>query len=295
MHEQLQRIYSNPVSFSNEDNLHQSRCRRKPTTKRMRNKTVTTLVLLLGLLPLPVASLAPVIHPNILSAAFGVLYAITAPQITQPSQLETPFSENYNANNVPVLEVVKVYGKLAGSDCYGKQAPKGSSCQINLNDLKKRLVIDPDNNASDSISYLSKDDFEAKLKTMEFCWPLKPFGVDQSASLAKTAIMNKGAETMVFMQELESRGLYDPRNPTGPLPTSLRPTLNKILQSEGIVDQRAIDRAYEVLFGSVEGGQKGILLGGGGVQAQDTPTTIYLDYYEFLKVFGPNSISWPKL
>mmetsp|Transcript_9348 Transcript_9348/g.23266 ORF Transcript_9348/g.23266 Transcript_9348/m.23266 type:complete len:248 (+) Transcript_9348:121-864(+) len=245
----------------------------------------SVLLLLLGLCPLPVASLAPVVHPNFLSAALGIFYALTSSGITQLPQPQTPYSENYNANNVPVLEVVKVYGKLAGSECYGKQAPKGSSCQINLNDLKQQLSSD-----SDSIS---KDDFEIKLKTMEFSWPLKPFGVDQSASLAKTAVMNKGAETMVFMQELETRGLYDPRNPTGPLPTSLRPSLNKMLQSEGIIDPRAIDQTYEILFGSGGVGQKGILLGGGD-QDQEASTTGYLDYYDFLKTFGPNSISWPK-
>ena len=245
----------------------------------------SVLLLLLGLFPLPVASLAPVVHPNILPAALGIFYALTSPAITQLPQPQTPYSENYNANNVPVLEVVKVYGKLAGSECYGKQAPKGSSCQINLNDLKQRLSSDSDN--------VSKDDFEAKLKTMEFSWPLKPFGVDQSASLAKTAVVNKGAETMVFMQELEIRGLYDPRNPTGPLPTSLRPSLNKMLQSEGIIDPRAIDQTYGILFGSGGVGQKGILLGSGD-QDQEASTTRYLDYYEFLKIFGPNSISWPK-
>ena len=257
---------------------------------------VIQVLLLLGLLPLPVAALPPIatVHPNVLSAAMGVVFALTSPATmqTQLTQPDTPFSQNYNSNNVPVIEVVKIYGKLAGSECYGKQAPKGSTCQINLKDLEQRLSSDNTSNDA-SLSLLSKEVFEAKLKTMEFSWPLKPFGVDQSPSLVKTAVMNKGAETMVFMQELESRGLYDPRNPTGPLPSSLRPSLNKVLQSEGVIDPRAIDRTYEVLFGSGAGRQEGILLEGSS-QDKETLATGFLDYYEFLKLFGPNSISWPK-
>ena len=160
----------------------------------------------------------------------------------QPLDTNTPYSSNYSSDNIPILEVVKIYGKLAGPECYGKQAPKHSSCQINLNTLNQRL-----SNEHDTASTPSKEVFRQQLSTMEFSWPLKPFGVDKSPSLSKTAVMNKGAETMVFMQELESRNLYDPRNPTGPLPTSLRPNLNKALQIEGIVDPRAIDRTYEVL------------------------------------------------
>ncbi len=237
------------------------------------------------LLPLHVASLtlAPFVPTRIL--ALGVALAL------QPQTLYTPFSENYSSDNIPIIEVVKVYGKLAGSECYGKQAPKGSSCQINLKDLEQKI-----SNGDVSTLTPSKEIFESQLKTMEFLWPLKPFGVDKSPSLVKTAVMNKGAETMVFMQELEARGLYDPRNPTGPLPTSLRPSLNKVLQWEGIIDQRAIDRTYEVLYGVGESRQEGILSRRDNIAGQgDSPFADgFLDYYDFLKLFGPNSITWPK-
>lgn len=233
------------------------------------------------LLPLHVASLtlAPFVPTRIL--ALGVALAL------QPPTLDAPFSENYSSDNVPIIEVVKVYGKLAGSECYGKQAPKGSSCQINLKDLEQKI--------SNGDVTPSKEIFETQLNTMEFLWPLKPFGVDKSPSLVKTAVMNKGAETMVFMQELEARGLYDPRNPTGPLPTSLRPSLNKVLQSEGIIDPRAIDRTYEVLYGVGESRQEGILSRDTIAGQGDSPFADgFLDYYDFLKLFGPNSITWPK-
>jgi len=121
---------------------------------------------------------------------------------------------------------------------------------------------------------------------MEFKWPLKPYGINEQ-TLTKTAVMNKGAETRVFMEELESRSLYDPRNPTGPLPTSLRPAMNRQLQKEGILDGRAIDMAYEALFGTTDGS-------GGGLLSGEAEGTEFLDYYDFLKKIGPNAISWPK-
>ena len=43
-------------------------------------------------------------------------------------------------------------------------------------------------------------------------------------------VVNKGAETRLYMEQLEAAGLYDPRNPMGPLPTSLRPASNPRLQ-----------------------------------------------------------------
>jgi hypothetical protein len=244
--------------------------KRIPTTTRV--LLLLLLLLLLGLLPLPVAALT--MPPGVLSAAVGI--AVSLVETTQPP-------EPLQQQSIPVLEVIKVYGKLAGSDCYGKQAPRGSSCQIDLSDLSQKLSI-----AGGDDPFLPRDDFATKLNQLDFAWPLKPFGIDQSPSLAKTAIMNKGAETYVYLQELEARGLYDPRNPTGPLPASLRPALNRQLQDEGILESGVVDRAYEVLVGGTET-QPGILRGasaGGG--------SGFLDYYEFLKLFGPNSVSWPK-
>jgi len=210
-----------------------------------------------------------ILPPKILSSALGLALALsTALSTTSPDSSFTIENTNNN-NNVPVLEVIKVYGKLAGKECYGKQAPKGSSCQINLNEWKTKGSI-------------SREEFEKQLEQMEFAWPLKPFGVENSPSLSKTAVMNKGAETYVYLQQLEARNLYDPRNPTGPLPSSLRPALNQKLQSEGILDRRAIDRTYEALLPLL------------GQDEQDATNTAFLDYYEFLKLFGPNSVSWPK-
>ena len=110
------------------------------------------------LLPLPVATLtlAPFVPSKIL--ALGVALAL------QPQTLDAPFSDNYSSDNVPIIEVVKVYGKLAGSECYGKQAPKGSSCQINLKDLEQRLSSADASGTTASAP--SKEAFETKLKTM---------------------------------------------------------------------------------------------------------------------------------
>jgi hypothetical protein len=201
------------------------------------------------------------LHPSTLA----LVLALTSPPLSQPPEL-------------PVLEVVKVYGKLAGPECYGLKAPPGSSCQVHLQDLEQALSLD-------ATTKLSKDEFAARLEKMNFQWPLKPYGVDKS--LSKTAVMNKGGETRVFMEELEKRGLYDRRNPTGPLPTSLRPALNKQLQAEGL-DPRAIDLVFRAFSGGKSNGATAAqiekLFGG-----KDE-----MDYYDFLNIVGTESVLWPN-
>ena len=141
------------------------------------------------------------------SIAVVLAVTITAPISTPP--INPP---------LPVVEVVKVYGRLAGPTCYGMTAPPASSCQIQRQDLLQKLnLLDDDGNAETARSIQSRKEWGITLEQLDFQWPLKPYGVDKS--LSKTAVMNKGAETRVFMDELEARGLYDRRNPTGPLPT----------------------------------------------------------------------------
>ena len=141
---------------------------------------------------------------------------------------------------MPVLEIVVVYGKLAGAECYGKSAPRDSSCEATQRDFEAKFQLE-------EMESLTREEFREKLNIIDFQWPLKPYGVDKS--LSKTATMNKGAETRVYMEELERRGLYDRRNPTGPLPTSLRPQLNAALQREG-VNARTTDRIFDALGGT---------------------------------------------
>jgi len=179
---------------------------------------------------------------------------------------------------VPVLEVIKVYGHLATSDCFGSKAPPGSSCQLPLGYLEEELGLS-------KASSISQEDFGRVMKGTKFQWPLKPHGIDKS--LTKTATMNKGAETKVYMDELERRGLYDRRNPTGPLPTSLRPKLNQQLGNEDI-DPVVVDRA----FAALNGGQQGDLT---AERLQETfRGEDALDYYSFLDLIGKESIVWPQ-
>eukprot|EP01083_Nonionella_stella_P089162 248757_1 len=71
---------------------------------------------------------APILSPAL---ALSVLLELdTLPQIQIQQQ-----------QPLPVIEVIKVYGKLAGPTCFGKVAPKGSSCQITSSELKKELGI----------------------------------------------------------------------------------------------------------------------------------------------------------
>jgi hypothetical protein len=177
---------------------------------------------------------------------------------------------------VPVLEVIKVYGKMAGDECYGTTAPKGSCCQITLSEVERKFHLDDGN------PVLTLDEFQNDLDAAEFKWPLKPYGVDKS--LSKTATMNKGAETRVFMKQLEERGLYDKRNPAGPLPTSLRPQLNAILQREG-VDRRTTERVFGVLGGT--GGELSTK------KLREKFSARAVDYYDFIDMIGKEMITWP--
>ena len=182
---------------------------------------------------------------------------------------------------VPVLEVIKVYGRLAGPECYGKTAPIGSSCQVTEKDVMRTFQLDDVNDSS-----LTEEDFRERLSKADFQWPLKPYGIDKS--LTKTATMNKGAETRVYMDLLEERGLYDRRNPTGPLPSSLRPTLNKQLQQEGI-DSATTHRVFEAMGGKNGQLQSKLLR----KSLLETPTGDDLDYYGFLDLIGKETVIWP--
>eukprot|EP00978_Attheya_sp_CCMP212_P029992 scaffold108793_cov46-Attheya_sp.AAC.5 len=212
------------------------------------------------------------------------------------SKDDSPSSSQRLPASIPVLEVVKAYGSLAGSECYGRQAPLGSSCQLPLADLQKELGL----LAGTSSSFLSETDFLERLEALPFQWPLKPYGIDKSSSLTKTAIVNKGAETRVYMEELERRGMYDPRNPTGPLPTSLRPKLNQALNQEKM-DPQAVSLIFRALSSSSRNNpnappQKNKndanVISATSLKDAFRGETV-LDYYEFLNLIGTSSISWP--
>jgi hypothetical protein len=207
----------------------------------------------------------------------GMLAAVLASTSLDPSPLSTDNSAI--ASTIPVLEVIKVYGKMAGPECYGKVAPKGSSCQITSQDLERIFHLDK---KTSTTTTLTLEEFQAELDKADFQWPLKPYGIEKSNS--KTATMNKGAETRVFMEELEARALYDKRNPTGPLPTSLRPQLNSILQREG-TDARTV----ETIFGAL-GGSAGELK---TAKLEEMVSSNAIDYYDFIALIGKESILWP--
>jgi len=191
---------------------------------------------------------------------------------------------------IPVLEVVKIYGRLAGPACFGRAAPAGSSCQITRSELEEKLGL---SGAVTSTSALSRDDFAARLGKLSFQWPLKPFGIERSTD--KTALMNKGAETRTFMEELEARRLYDRRYPTGPLPTSLRPKLNAEIQKEGI-SMAAIQKVFDSICSRAGTATS-------PCRELTAPQLIdglfegdreEIDYYDFLRTVGENNIVWPS-
>jgi hypothetical protein len=214
----------------------------------------------------------------------AIAAGILASTISASTLMDNPslLSTGATVPPIPVLDIIVIYGKLAGPQCFGKLAPKDSSCQVTLKDAYADFGISSSNDNSSSA--LTRDEFRTRLNDLEFQWPLKPYGMEKSND--KTATMNKGAETRVFMEELEQRGLYDRRNPTGPLPTSLRPQLNQLLQKEGM-NSEATDRVFDAL---VWGGEMKNKLS--VVQIK----TIFgngMDYYGFLDLIGKESVVWP--
>ena len=69
----------------------------------------------------------------------------------------------------------------------------------------------------------------------------------------------------------EQRRLYDAHDPTGPLPTSLRPALDAQLSREPISPE-ASKLAFQALRG-------------------DAPT---LDWFSFLERIGAEQVAWPR-
>jgi hypothetical protein len=93
---------------------------------------------------------------------------------------------------VPVMDVLQVYGRLAGPECFGKTVPAaaGASCQLTADRIRE------------TIGDANEAGFEARLAALPFRWPLKPYGTAASPSNVKTVAINKNAETAVYMREL---------------------------------------------------------------------------------------------
>merc|ERR1712071_555778 len=111
------------------------------------------------------------------------------------------------------------------------------------------------------------------------------------------------------MDQLERRGLYDRRNPSGPLPTSLRPQLNDELMREGLnID--ALNVVFDALVknqsnDSSDGEREKDMLtkkdleriyeknqnDGNGIGDVNDKA---LDYYGFINLIGAEKINWPN-
>ena len=102
------------------------------------------------------------------------------------------------ASPVPVMDVLQVYGRLAGPECFGKTVPAaaGASCQLTAERIRETIG-----------DVTIEAGFEARLAALPFRWPLKPYGTAASPSNVKTVAINKNAETAVYMRELEQRRL----------------------------------------------------------------------------------------
>lgn len=98
------------------------------------------------------------------------------------------------------------------------------------------------------------------------------------------------------MDELEKRGLYDRRNPTGPLPTNMRPEMNAALDGEG-VGEEAVEVVFDALVGDAMGGARSAR-GGRLLTVEELVRTFggrdAIDYYGFLELVGDSHIQWPR-
>jgi hypothetical protein len=184
------------------------------------------------------------------------------------------------------VEIIKVYGRIAGTDCFGKQAPIGSSCQISEESIRNVFGNDD--------ALLTEEAFRRAIQSSAtvFRWPLKPYGIQNTSSLSKTATVNKSIETRIYMTLLEQYKLYNPRDPTGPLPTSLRPKLNDILQNNDNVDIEIIHRVYAALCKDIQSTTSTTTTtttttakeGFSAKQLQNRFKNHSMDYYEFLEL-----------
>jgi len=215
-----------------------------------------------------------------------MLIPITLTTLAAAVTITTTSQDNPRPAPVPALQVISAYGRLAGPTCYGRIAPPGSSCQLPLSYLKEELHLGIGRDGKlPTSSSLTRDDFGKRLDDLPFRWPLKPYGRNEK-SLGKTSIMNKGAETALYMDEIERRGIYDRRDPIGPLPTSLRPKINDEIGKEG-VDPGTVDTVFRALAG------------GRSELTELQLERLYdgresLDYYSFLGIIGNDNVQWPR-
>ena len=96
--------------------------------------------------------------------------------------------------------------RSSGSSSANKRKRSKVEIECQVSERRSRLVLGL--RQDDDSSRLTREQFAQTLQKLDFQWPLKPYGVDKN--LEKTVMMNKGAETRLYMQELQAAGLYDP-------------------------------------------------------------------------------------
>eukprot|EP00401_Gymnodinium_catenatum_P000219 CAMPEP_0117492112 /NCGR_PEP_ID=MMETSP0784-20121206/18414_1 /TAXON_ID=39447 /ORGANISM="" /LENGTH=285 /DNA_ID=CAMNT_0005286923 /DNA_START=106 /DNA_END=960 /DNA_ORIENTATION=- len=94
-----------------------------------------------------------------------------------------------------VVDVINIFGRLAGTSCFGSQAAPGVSCQVTMAELDQKLF--------QKTQELSEAEFVDALASMAFAWPLKPNG----ASVKQTVTANKFAEPTSLTNAAIKRGL----------------------------------------------------------------------------------------
>jgi hypothetical protein len=99
-----------------------------------------------------------------------------------------------------VLGVIIVLASLPGPLCYGKIAPLGSSCQITSSELKHALGLnhlDESSSLSLHARAIGSSTGTSRVSVASKALRLRR---REDKSLEKTALMNIGAETRLYMQ-----------------------------------------------------------------------------------------------
>jgi len=144
-------------------------------------------------------------------------------------------SAGSSSTALEVLDVIKMFGRMANPSCFGSVA-KHASCTIDTSSLGKQLFAQP----SSSSSKMTKEELKTKVNEMAFEWPLKPYGTKEER--VKTATLNKPAELNEWKNQAKIKNLGDPFYLNG----KDRDRLNAAVGFDNVSDE-ALDALFNAL------------------------------------------------
>lgn len=181
---------------------------------------------------------------------------------------------------VEVLDVLNLYGRLAGSGCFGRTAPAGLSCQLGMEDFD-RVVFR-------GAAAVDEGSFTAALRATAPRWPLRPAVPPQ-----QTALASRLAELRVLKDAAFNRFSTPGYNPSD---RELPVAVATALASEEL-PMAAVHLVFVRLAGS--GRSSAELPRGAGLTREGVASMLAslegraLDWYSFLDLLGRQWVTWP--